>query len=246
MYRVRTRRPGVLPHRPARRTHRRSHRCVAGADRREGTWAGWSYSAAVSYAAARDGRLRARLRIARVAHRRARERPRNPSAPPVPPAIGCCRTPDHRGSPSCACPTLLGDARSRVTLSCRRPMAIALGAEARRETLDNEFANAFISGDVAGTFTDGQSLSGSRTVTALLSRPSCRSPRVSKRSSRRAMTLQRFGGTVNPKFALRWQPVRALVVRGSWGTGFRAPTLPDLFTPVIHGSGHTRIRFGVP
>ncbi len=65
--------------------------------------------------------------------------------------------------------TLLGDARfSRDLFKLPGgPMAIALGAEARCETLDNEFANAFISGDVAGTFTDGQSLSGSRTVTAL-------------------------------------------------------------------------------
>jgi iron complex outermembrane receptor protein len=32
--------------------------------------------------------------------------------------------------------------------------------------------------------------------------------------------------------ALRWQPVRALLLRTSWGTGFRAPTLYDLFTPL--------------
>lgn len=40
-----------------------------------------------------------------------------------------------------------------------------------------------------------------------------------------------FGGTTNPKFTLRWQPVRSVLLRASWGTGFRAPTLSDLFLP---------------
>jgi iron complex outermembrane receptor protein len=46
-----------------------------------------------------------------------------------------------------------------------------------------------------------------------------------------------FGSTVNPKVALRWQPMKTLLLRASWGTGFRAPTLYDLFTPAQHGIG---------
>lgn len=33
-----------------------------------------------------------------------------------------------------------------------------------------------------------------------------------------------FGGTTNPKVTLRWNPVKALVFRGSYNTGFRAPS----------------------
>src|SRR5581483_681236 len=44
-----------------------------------------------------------------------------------------------------------------------------------------------------------------------------------------------FGSTTNPKVALRWQPVKSLLLRGSWGTGFRAPTLYDLYTPQLVG-----------
>jgi iron complex outermembrane receptor protein len=33
-----------------------------------------------------------------------------------------------------------------------------------------------------------------------------------------------FGGTTNPKVALRWNPVKQLVLRGSYNTGFRAPS----------------------
>jgi iron complex outermembrane receptor protein len=41
-----------------------------------------------------------------------------------------------------------------------------------------------------------------------------------------------FGTTTNPKVVLRWQPSRAVMLRGAWGTGFRAPTLSNLFMPL--------------
>lgn len=40
-----------------------------------------------------------------------------------------------------------------------------------------------------------------------------------------------FGSTWNPKIALRWQPTEQLLVRGSYNTGFRAPTLYDVYAP---------------
>lgn len=40
-----------------------------------------------------------------------------------------------------------------------------------------------------------------------------------------------FGGTWNPKIALRWQPTQQVLVRGSYNTGFRAPTLQDVYSP---------------
>ena len=36
--------------------------------------------------------------------------------------------------------------------------------------------------------------------------------------------------TVNPKLAFRWQPARNVVVRGSANTGFRAPSLPEIYS----------------
>jgi iron complex outermembrane receptor protein len=135
--------------------------------------------------------------------------------------------------------TLLADARwSRDVFELAGgPVGIAAGVEGRRETLDNEFAEAFTSGDVAGTSTDGQSLSGARTVTALFVEtimPLAKGFEV--QLAARYDHYSDFGGTVNPKIALRWQPARSIVLRGSWGTGFRAPPLPDLFTPIIHGT----------
>ena len=40
-----------------------------------------------------------------------------------------------------------------------------------------------------------------------------------------------FGSTTNPKIAFRWQPMPELLLRGSYNTGFRAPTLQDVFAP---------------
>ena len=43
------------------------------------------------------------------------------------------------------------------------------------------------------------------------------------------------GSTWNPKFGLRWQPHEDLIVRASAGTGFRAPSLNDLYRPTVFG-----------
>ncbi len=39
----------------------------------------------------------------------------------------------------------------------------------------------------------------------------------------------RFGSTSNPKVGLKWRPYDDLLVRSSWGTGFRAPTFAEAF-----------------
>ncbi|WP_082718749.1 TonB-dependent receptor [Sphingobium chungbukense] len=40
-----------------------------------------------------------------------------------------------------------------------------------------------------------------------------------------------FGSTTNPKIGLVWEPAQGLQLRGSWGTSFRAPALPEIFDP---------------
>lgn len=44
------------------------------------------------------------------------------------------------------------------------------------------------------------------------------------------------GSTVNPKVGLRWQPTTDVLVRASAGTGFRAPSLNDLYRPTQFGT----------
>jgi iron complex outermembrane receptor protein len=40
-----------------------------------------------------------------------------------------------------------------------------------------------------------------------------------------------FGSTTNPKVGVNWSPLDGLTLRGSWGTSFHAPALPDLYGP---------------
>ena len=47
---------------------------------------------------------------------------------------------------------------------------------------------------------------------------------------------QDVGNTTNPKVSVRWQPVQQLLLRGSYGTGFRAPSLLELFQPFQFGA----------
>ena len=42
----------------------------------------------------------------------------------------------------------------------------------------------------------------------------------------------------HPKFSLRFQPVSQAVSRGSYGTGFREPSLPELYTPQTIGTSN--------
>lgn len=48
-----------------------------------------------------------------------------------------------------------------------------------------------------------------------------------------------FGSTVNPQLSIRYNPVDALLLRTSWGTGFRAPTLSDLYRGTATGFNRT-------
>ncbi len=46
---------------------------------------------------------------------------------------------------------------------------------------------------------------------------------------------QGVGSATTPKLGMRWQPVPAVLVRGSAGKGFRAPSLQDLYLPNTTG-----------
>ncbi|HEU4651427.1 MAG TPA: TonB-dependent receptor, partial [Croceibacterium sp.] len=37
------------------------------------------------------------------------------------------------------------------------------------------------------------------------------------------------GSTTNPKFGINWAPIDAITLRGSYGTSFRAPTIPEIY-----------------
>jgi iron complex outermembrane receptor protein len=110
-------------------------------------------------------------------------------------------------------------------------LAVAVGAEARREELDNNWSAEATSGDILN-HPPTQSTTGSRTVQAAFAELNV--PIATGLEAQFAVRYDHysdFGGTTNPKVAVRWQPNAAWLMRASYGTGFRAPTLADLWNP---------------
>ena len=110
--------------------------------------------------------------------------------------------------------------------------AVAFGAELRREEADF-FVNRDIAGQAASSGLSGsQSTSGSRTIKAVfgeISLPLIKDLDVS--FATRFDDYSDAGNTTNPKLALRYQPAKQVLLRGSASTGFRAPTLFEKNAP---------------
>jgi iron complex outermembrane receptor protein len=111
-----------------------------------------------------------------------------------------------------------------------RPGAIAVGFEARHEQFKNT-ANPEVAAQViASTGIDpGLDNEGSRHVYAGYfewNLPILKS--LDFTAAARYDHYSDFGSTTNPKFQFRWQPSKTFLLRGSYSTGFRAPSLYEL------------------
>jgi outer membrane receptor protein involved in Fe transport len=129
---------------------------------------------------------------------------------------------------------------------------LALGAQARRETLVRTGAN-FLSTIAPVPIA---SIHAGRDVTAAF--VEARVPVFGSENARpgferlelslagRVEHYQSFGTTANPKVGVVWQPVHDLELRGSFGTSFRAPALREtgdapVYTPTMLALGTSRI-----
>ncbi len=114
-------------------------------------------------------------------------------------------------------------------------VALAVGIESRRETLSFTPSALLAAGEIRG---DGAAtaFSGNRTVNALFSELVI--PVTKQIEAQVAVRFDKYkdvGSTTNPKLGLRWTPSKDFLVRASYGTGFRAPSLADLYTPTVIG-----------
>jgi iron complex outermembrane receptor protein len=111
------------------------------------------------------------------------------------------------------------------------PLAIAVGAEFQKQKYDDIPSAIFQTGDIIGSGGDLQPVSADRRVTSAfteLSIPIIRN--LDAGLAARFDHYSDFGNTTNPKVTLRFQPIPEVLLRASAGTGFRAPTLPELYT----------------
>ena len=115
-------------------------------------------------------------------------------------------------------------------LHAGRPAAIALGAEYRNEKFLNQANTDYAAQVEASTGIDPNTYNaGKRDVYAAfaeLNVPILKSLDVT--AALRYDHYSDFGSTTNPKFGFRFQPAKAILLRGSYSTGFRAPSLYEL------------------
>ena len=106
--------------------------------------------------------------------------------------------------------------------------AVALGVEARRETLSAVPDSVYGTGDYVGLVANGAS--GSRNVFAgfaELSLPLL--PTLEAQAALRAERYSDFGNATTGKLGFKWTPMKSvLAVRGTAATGFRAPSISQI------------------
>jgi iron complex outermembrane receptor protein len=158
----------------------------------------------------------------------------NPWGPSGPEGNALLASTTYNGTPQKADGTtsLINAVASREILQLPAgPLALALGAEARRERLSYDWDPEVLAGN-SPLGDQLRAISGSRSVYsayAELAVPILRG--LDAQLAVRFDEYSDFGSTTNPKVALRWQPLTTLLVRGSWGEGFRAPPLYTLSEP---------------
>jgi iron complex outermembrane receptor protein len=113
------------------------------------------------------------------------------------------------------------------------PLAVALGVEGRRETLEMRNAEFLYTGDIIGGNGALPSIDeASRRVGSFFAEANV--PIVAALEADLAVRADHysdFGTTTNPKATLRWMASKQLLLRASYGSGFRAPTLYELYLP---------------
>jgi iron complex outermembrane recepter protein len=142
-------------------------------------------------------------------------------------------------------PTLTGkstqasiDATGSTTLTqlAGGPMQLAVGASFRRETYKIDVPPILGEGDIAGLGGATPNEDEVRKAAALyteLNMPIRKDLEVN--ASGRWDKYSVVGTTTNGKLSTRYTPAKELLLRGAIGTGFRAPTLPELYKPMTVG-----------
>jgi iron complex outermembrane recepter protein len=116
-------------------------------------------------------------------------------------------------------------------------LAYAVGAQFRDEKYQTRPSAALFSGDIAGLGGAQQPVDRGRKISSLFGELVI--PVFKQLEGNVAVRHDKYNDIGNAdtyKASLRWQPVKNLVLRGGVGTGFRAPTLVELWIPQTLGS----------
>ncbi|MEO5882837.1 MAG: TonB-dependent receptor, partial [Caldimonas sp.] len=132
--------------------------------------------------------------------------------------------------------SLAGKASREVLQLSAGPLGVAFGAEVRKEKFDFSASQALQDGDVSGYGGNFLPTSRSRDVEALFGEANI--PIIKNLEANVAVRYDKYqgvGSSTTPKASLRWQPIPQVLLRTSFGKGFRAPSLQDLYLPMQTG-----------
>lgn len=115
-------------------------------------------------------------------------------------------------------------------------MKFAVGASMSDENLSINPSAAYQSGDVSGYGGAQLPLSASRNSSAVFAETII--PIVKNLEADVAVRHDRYpdASATNPKVSLRWQPMSQVLLRGSYGKGFRMASLPELYNQPTIGT----------
>jgi iron complex outermembrane receptor protein len=132
--------------------------------------------------------------------------------------------------------SLGGKASSDIATLAGGPLSVALGGEVRLETYKLDPASVMIQGDLSGYGGNFVPVDEDRTVYAAFAEVNARVlPTLELNGALRFDHYSGVDSSVTPKIGLRYQPTREVLLRGSAGRGFRAPSLLDLHAPQTTG-----------
>lgn len=209
----------------------------------EGSFGAWDFETALLYSKQankreQEGRVRASLLTAAIANQTYRfGKPNTPAG-----IASVASTAVNEGDSSITSVDLRAS-RELFQLGGGKA-AVALGVEARRETLTAKSDDTYGQGDYVGLVANGAS--GSRNTFAAfgeLSLPVLQS--LELQAALRAEKYSDFGNATTGKLGFKWTPVKSvLAFRGTAATGFRAPSIAQIsnsFSLSFHSFGERRI-----
>ena len=125
------------------------------------------------------------------------------------------------------------------------PLSIALGAEGHKNKYLDGFSDLAASGDIVGGSGTAGKVEAKRDTTAVYAEVNI--PVIQGLEVQGALRYDHYGSAsgssrdgsftspkasaVSPKVGLRWQAAKEVLVRASYGQGFRAPALDNLYAP---------------
>ncbi len=119
---------------------------------------------------------------------------------------------------------------------------LAVGGEVRRERTDFMPSDLLLSDNINNDAAPegGRATSDSRNVAAIYGElfvPLAKE--LEMQLSVRHDNYEGVGGSTSPKIGLRYTPAKELLLRGSAGAGFRAPSVSELYRPTVYSSTAT-------